>query len=677
MVLLAIPSMMKNNHFFSRHAQISPHSCYERKWTSGSLNLFVSALKLNSQKPSVSVDQTAHQSQQNFTIVEDPKVSVQWKSWFMGTGKNVMLSVMKDPPSLHDYLSNNMLLHSAHEKKLLAIWNKVKRKGSLRRLNVENQELFVEALRISYIALWGKFSSRSLEVSISTAAGIAGVLSEMGLDEVTILAGILQPIVHDIVLSDDPSLKSNIRKNLEQNYQHSSPILLAADSPLDLSLILAKKFGNASIELAKSYAKLPHFKAHIADFTAQQAENQIQLLTVLIENYRCLYIRIAEKIHTMRVLETLPLTILEQRQFAQEALFVYAPLAHRMNLIKFKLELEDLAFQWLNPDLYYNISVIRGMSTKAVDELTMKMKSILVNDTVIQGHNASIHITSRIKNCHQIYLKQLRKGYGDTFQVRDILGMRVIIVYPRVKKESGVEYRNRGDLLCYYVADQLSSIEHWDPIKKGRKDYIKNSKCNGYTSLHQYISYTAGRHLICPSPGDSGMVVGNRGKVNVEIQIRTKQMHIDAEIGEPAHWYYKDLLYRPEVARSRYYRLAWRSQAQLKATSHAQIFGLAKAQLTSSRVLILLEDRSTVINLKKGSTVLDAAFAILSVVAITTAVVKVNNNVVDFSTILCNGDIVEIQTTNDGQPTASPLWFSLVRSSLAINTLKQYFKTHD
>ena len=179
-------------------------------------------------------------------------------------------------------------------------------------------------------------------------------------------------------------------------------------------------------------------------------------------------------------------------------------------------------------------------------------------------------------------------------------------------------------------------------------------KDNGYQSLHLYIQNTAiGTH--------------------VETQVRTIAMHKTAETGEAAHWYYKDKIYRPEVANTAGYKKAWRSAEQLKATSPAALIGMAKAQLLKSRVFVILADKATVLNLKRGATALDAAFAIHSSLGLQTSQIMINGKSSRFDRILRNGDIISVVRSHDERPTATHDWTTMVRTDAARRVLRLHF----
>lgn len=168
--------------------------------------------------------------------------------------------------------------------------------------------------------------------------------------------------------------------------------------------------------------------------------------------------------------------------------------------------------------------------------------------------------------------------------------------------------------------------------------------------------------------------------------MRTKEMHIQAELGEAAHWYYKDMLYREEIAKWKVYRTAWRSNQQLKAKSSADMLRMAKEQIEANRVLIYLEDKSTVLNLKKGSTALDAAFSVHSDVGLSAVTIRINTVSVPFDTPLRIGDVVSVDCAavnsggigTDGLPSrvvmAKLSWLKMVRSTQAQATLRKHLK---
>ena len=403
---------------------------------------------------------------------------------------------------------------------------------------------------------------------------------------------------------------------------------------------LVELFGLEAVSLVEVYSRLPRFLARKTSYTPMQSENQVQMLVASAEDYRGLYIRLADRLHTMRVLRSLPLQDSERLKIAQEALNVYAPLAHKMGVMSVKGELEDLAFRVLNPDLFLESKRTQWLAHKALHDGAAQIQDFLSNDPHLAANEVTFRLPYRVKDKYQLALKMARKGLKSVNDVRDAVGMRVIIDTPRREGESEEAWNKRGEELCYYIVSHIRKLEGWEPSAGGFKDYITARKDNGYASLHQYM------HNLAMD-------------THLEIQVRTRQMHMDSELGEAAHWSYKDSLYRPEIANSKLYKIAWRSPEQAKAKSAAELIGLAKKQLNAERVFVFLGDESTVINIKKGATCLDAAFAIHTNIGLKTKSISVNGKGSTFRRVMRTGDVIKVECMEEVGAQSS--WLSLAR----------------
>eukprot|EP01041_Mallomonas_annulata_P009145 gene9145-18947_t len=494
------------------------------------------------------------------------------------------------PPSLEAYLSGSVDLQPEHEDQVNKIWTNLKKRASLTNLSDADKARVIAALKIAYVALYGKTTLRSLEVAVNRAQGTASVLGDMRADVNVVIAGILHDVFDQIKVEVGAA---RIRSEI------------------------ISRVGNEVIQLVEKYSRLPKFMTGAAEYTPLQAENQIQMLVTLTEDYNALRIRIADRLHAMRVLRSLPIEASERVKLAEEALHVYAPLAHKMGLIRIKGELEDLAFRTLDPEMFQKTRYTQIAANKAFHDAAETIDSLVSHDEFLAKHKTSYKLSYRIKGKYQLYLKMKRKNLNSLNEVRDALGLRLIIQTPKLKDETDEVHQQRGNELCYHLIEKLRNMNGWQPADRGFKDYIKNKKANGYQSLHQYIRNIA---------------LGT----NVEVQVRTLKMHTEAELGEAAHWYYKDQVYRPEVANSKLYRLAWRSPQQVHSSSTVELMSLARHQLMTSRVFVYLHDRSTVLNLRSDSTALDAAFSIHSDVGLSTATIEVNGKRVAMNRILKN-----------------------------------------
>lgn len=531
------------------------------------------------------------------------------------------------PPLLFHYLQDaGSSLSKFHEEKVQELWQSVQ-KGSVRELGADSARV-VESLRVAYTGLWGKTTARSLDVSINRARGIAAVLGEMKADADVVVAGILHEVVAEFRFDD--------------NYA-------------GLRVQLVDRFGEASISLAETYGRLPKLLAKRQAFSPSQSEDQIQMLVAFVEDYRCLYIRLADRVSTLRALKRLPLNHEERIKIATESLHVYAPLAHKMGLMKAKGELEDLAFKVISPEAFQQSRYTQTSANKAYHEVAEQIQEMIRTDPYLLSQNGRYRLTYRIKDKYQLQLKMDRKGFKSLSDVKDALGLRIIISVPQWKNETDEQHEQRGEDLCYYLTDRLKVLPGWEPDSPV-KDYIAGMKDNGYQSLHLYIRNKA---------------VGT----HVETQVRTMAMHKVAELGEAAHWYYKDQIYRPEIAASKQYLRAWRSNQQLSASSPAALLGMAKAQLLKNRVFVLLADKATVLNLRRGATALDAAFAIHSSLGLRTGDITVNGKKSRYDRILRNGDIISVSRNDEPDivSTAQPAWLTMVRTDAAKRSLRLHF----
>lgn len=442
------------------------------------------------------------------------------------------------PPSLKSYLNGTALLLEPHVSRIVGNFDAIVNKnGSTKEFKAEDLARVQEAVLIAYLQLWGKVTARSLEDCIKRNRGVATILSELHADAEVVIAGILQ----------EPF--DQIKDDEDADYIRSE---------------LVRRFGPASVDIAERYHALPKFMARRASYTPEQSENHIQMLVAFLQDYRTLYIRLADRLHTMRTLRTLPLDHSDRRKIAQEALSVYAPLAHKMGIMKVKGELEDLAFRFLNPERVKETRNAQVAANKAYHQAANQIQEIIENDQYLSKQLATYHLTYRIKDQYQLNLKMKRKELKNVSEVRDALGLRIIVDCNQTLSASQTtdQYLRRCEDICYHFVDKLRGLKGWEPCEDGFKDYIKNAKENGYQSLHQYIKNKA---------------LGT----NVEVQVRTKEMHLQAELGEAAHWFYKDSLYRCDIANSKIYNVAWRSKEQMKeAKSSAQMIGMAQKQVS-------------------------------------------------------------------------------------------------
>jgi GTP diphosphokinase / guanosine-3',5'-bis(diphosphate) 3'-diphosphatase len=365
----------------------------------------------------------------------------------------------------------------------------------------------------------------------------------------------------------------------------------------------------------------------------RQAENFRKMLLAMARDIRVILVKLADRLHNMRTLNFQPEE--RRRRIAQETLDIYAPLANRMGISWVKSELEDLAFRYLLPDLFYDlankVSKKRKEREKYIEEVKKTIQGKLADQTI------EADIAGRSKHLYSIYLKMERQGI-DFEQVYDLIAFRVLVGSVRD---------------CYAVLGIIHSA--WKPIPGRFKDYIAMPKANMYQSLHT-------------------TVIGPYGE-RMEVQIRTREMHQVAEEGIAAHWKYKEGKAVSEVEGREDQRFGWLRQMlewQQELKDSREFMDTVKIDLFPEEVYVFTP-KGEVRELSKGSTPIDFAYDIHTDVGNRCVGARVNGKLVPLKTELHNGDIVEVLTSATQTPSKD--WLKFVRSSKARNKIRQWVKT--
>lgn len=439
---------------------------------------------------------------------------------------------------------------------------------------------------------------------------VAGILADLQLDDASIAVGLL----HD-TLEDTLSTYDEIR-NL---------------------------FGQEVADLTEGVTKLS--KISFEDKAVEQAENFRKLLLAMSKDIRVLLIKLADRVHNMRTLGAFS-NEQKKRRIARETMDIYAQLADRIGLHAIKAELEDLAFQILEPDEY--VGITRRMADwREQDDLVGRVTAVLKDELKKAGIKAEV--SGREKAIYSIYTKMVRKSLAFD-QLTDIVAYRIVT---DTKRE------------CYEVLGMMH--DRFKAIPGRFKDYISAPKPNGYQSLHTSV--------VGP--------FGNR----MEVQIRTREMHEIAENGVAAHWLYKPAdgtnvkaeetqLAAPATdARSSPYRWLKSLVEQLQGVDDpAEFYENAKLELFSDNVFAFTP-KGDVIQLPRGATPLDFAYAVHSNLGNKTVSAKVNGSVVPLRRVLENGDMVEIVTSPHQQP--NPGWREFVVSSRARAAINRFLRQQE
>ena len=362
-----------------------------------------------------------------------------------------------------------------------------------------------------------------------------------------------------------------------------------------------------------------------------QAENFRKLLLTLNDDIRVILIKLADRLHNMRTLDSLKRE--KQLKIASETMYLYAPLAHRMGLYAIKTEMEDLSLKFTEPDLYKEIA-------RKLNE-TKRERAKFINDFIkplkeeLEKRGFVFDIYGRPKSIFSIYNKVKNKGVPFE-EIYDLFAIRIILISPPEKEKSD----------CWGVYSAITDIYHPNPDRL--RDWLSNPKANGYEALHT-------------------TVMSNQGKW-VEIQIRTERMNEIAEKGFAAHWKYKEGS-ADSVLDEWLNKI--RSVLSNPDTNALDVVNEFKYELFSEEIFVFTP-KGDLKRLRKGATALDFAFEIHSGVGKKCIGAKVNNKLVPLSHVLHNGDQVEILTSNKQQPNED--WLNYVVTAKARSVIKQALK---
>ena len=391
---------------------------------------------------------------------------------------------------------------------------------------------------------------------------------------------------------------------------------------------IANNFREEVATLVDGVTKLTRIESQTVE--GKQAENFRKLVLAMSEDIRVLLVKLIDRLHNMRTLANFKNPD-KRKRIARETLDIYAPLAERIGIHSVKEELEDLAFANLNTEaresIINRLSFLRKEGIDLVDMIIDRLSKDLAD------HNIKGEITGREKTRYSIWKKMQRKNVSFE-QLSDIMAFRIVV---------------EDVAACYQVLGVLHSAYHTVP---GRfKDYISTPKPNGYKSIHTTI--------IGPD------------NQRIEVQIRTQEMHKEADLGVAAHWSYKEG--KPADAKdAKKYRWLRELLDILEQEQRAEDFlEHTKLELFQDRVYVF-SPRGDLVELPNGATPVDFAYAIHSAVGDQCVGAKVNGRIVPLSSKLSNGDQVEIHTSKTQKP--SPTWERFVVTGKARSHIRRFIR---
>ncbi|PIE82753.1 MAG: bifunctional GTP diphosphokinase/guanosine-3',5'-bis(diphosphate) 3'-diphosphatase [Candidatus Contendobacter odensis] len=391
---------------------------------------------------------------------------------------------------------------------------------------------------------------------------------------------------------------------------------------------LSARFGSEVADLVDGVSKLTHI-----DFNSKQeaqAGNFRKMFLAMAKDLRVIMIKLADRLHNMRTLSAMQPA--SRRRISRETLDIYAPIASRLGMNHLRQELENLGFHYLYPERYRILKeAVRKMSGNR-RELVDKIEKSITSRLLEEGITA--RVMGRDKHLWGIYRK-MRYKRRSFKEVYDVYAVRIIV--------DNVD-------TCYRILGVLHNL--YKPLGKF-KDYIAIPKANGYQSLHTVL-------------------FGHNG-IPIEAQIRTEEMHVMAEVGAAAHWYYKfDGNGKGTHARQRAHEwLKKLLDMQRRAGNPIEFLDSVKVDLFPDEVYVFTP-QGEIIELPYGATVVDFAYAIHSDVGNTCVGAKVNRRRVPLRTTLTTGQTVEVTITPTARP--NPAWLNFVVTAKARASIRHYLK---
>ena len=429
-------------------------------------------------------------------------------------------------------------------------------------------------------------------------ARVAGIITELRLDTASVCAGLLHDVVEDTLLSLGE---------------------------------VEKEFGGEIASLVDGVTKLS--KINFTSKEDRQAENFRKMVVAMARDIRVLLVKLCDRVDNMRTLQHMKPEA--QERIARETMEIYAPLANRLGIQSFKSELEDLAFKYLEPDAFSEISSAIQKSKRERDKYIEHVCKTLASRLAEQGFQSDV--TGRAKHVYSIWRKMKSQQCGID-QIHDLIAFRVLV-------ESVSD--------CYAALGVVHSM--WLPVPGRFKDYVALPKPNMYQSLHTTV--------IGP------------GRERVEIQIRTSEMHRVAERGIAAHWKYKERgggVSDSDAAKFGWLRQLVEWQKELK--DPAEFLEGVKVDLFQDEVYVFTP-KGDVRVFPRGASPIDFAYAIHSQLGDHITGARINGKLEPLRYKLKSGDVIEVLSSPNQHPSKD--WLEFAGTTRAKAKIRNYLRTEE
>ncbi len=393
---------------------------------------------------------------------------------------------------------------------------------------------------------------------------------------------------------------------------------------------IAENFGDECADIVDGVTKISRIPFDSKE--EAQAENIRKMILAMSHDMRVIMVKLADRLHNMSTLDFQK--AYKQKRIAQETMDIYAPLANRLGLYVLMRRLEDLSFKYLRPDVYNLID--HWLEDHQVVEKRMIEKVVGMLRNILEQAGIQGEVYGRVKHKYSIYKKMMAEGLT-LDEMHDIMAFRMIVK----------EVRD-----CYAALGLVH--QQWKPVHGRFKDYISMPKVNGYQSLHT-------------------TVIGPDGE-RIEVQIRTEEMHRQAEHGIAAHWLYKE---HGRINSKDLEQFSWLNEIferQRDESDSGEFMHALKMDLFQDEVYVYTP-AGDVKELPEGATPLDFAYHVHTKVGQHCAGAKVNGRLVPLGRPLKNGDTVEVITDPSRNPNRD--WLKIVKTARARNRIQHYLRTEE
>ncbi|MAT44622.1 MAG: (p)ppGpp synthetase [Anaerolineaceae bacterium] len=469
------------------------------------------------------------------------------------------------------------------------------------------------------------------EPYITHCVAVAAILAELKVPPAVVIAGLLHDTVEDTFVT---------LKDIEQNFGEEISKLVDGVTKLtnlprvargDQLEHLISEEEEQEEQLEKEIT--PSSKTRKKDLSNETLR---KVFLAMGDDIRVVLIKLSDRLHNMRTLGYMPES--KRKRIAKETLDIFAPLANRLGIWQIKWELEDLAFRYVNPEKYKEIASSLALRRKDRED---DINAIIENlKKALTEAKIQVEVTGRSKHIYSIYRKMKEKDKPFEL-VMDLRAVRLIV--PDIPS-------------CYAALGVIHT--HWRPIPHEFDDYIAAPKDNFYQSIHTAILYEDGKPL--------------------EVQIRTQEMHQNAEYGIAAHWRYKERGPRDKTYEQRINWLRRLMEWRQEVEDAQEFVDSMKSDVFQDRVYVFTP-RGDIIDLPAGATPIDFAYHVHTEIGNRCRGSKINGKLVSLDYTLRTGDQVEILTSKQGGPSRD--WLNpnlgLVKTQRARSKIRNWFKKQD